>query len=146
MKKLNQVMFFAVGFYVISSDVLLNFFGYVYLPSCLFRALNLLLKISYWNEFTAEDSHQACSRFHSYPDRASGMDSHVVENRDTICSSYGSPPSSGAFTKIICKVISFFHRYGFFKTVSDSLLSILCLKICNYYCSGVYTTSQYRWS
>ncbi|XP_027774283.1 calmodulin-binding transcription activator 2 isoform X9 [Solanum pennellii] len=51
-------------------------------------------------EAESEDSHQACSRFHSYPDRASGMDSHLVENRDTISSSYGSPQSSG---EMVCQ-------------------------------------------
>lgn len=51
-------------------------------------------------EAESEDSHQACSRFHSYPDRASGVDSHLVENRDTICSSYGSPQSSVEYTSL----------------------------------------------
>ncbi|XP_015062177.1 calmodulin-binding transcription activator 2 isoform X1 [Solanum pennellii] len=51
-------------------------------------------------EAESEDSHQACSRFHSYPDRASGMDSHLVENRDTISSSYGSPQSSVEYTPL----------------------------------------------
>ncbi|CAN4110569.1 unnamed protein product [Withania somnifera] len=51
-------------------------------------------------EAESEDSHQACSRFHSYPDRASGMDSHLVENRDTTCSSYGSPQSSVEYTSL----------------------------------------------
>ncbi|XP_059313745.1 calmodulin-binding transcription activator 2 isoform X3 [Lycium ferocissimum] len=33
-------------------------------------------------------------------DRASGMYSHLVENRDTICSSYGSPQSSVEYTSL----------------------------------------------
>ncbi|XP_059313744.1 calmodulin-binding transcription activator 2 isoform X2 [Lycium ferocissimum] len=51
-------------------------------------------------EAESEDSHQACSKFHSYSDRASGMYSHLVENRDTICSSYGSPQSSVEYTSL----------------------------------------------
>ncbi|KAF3657249.1 calmodulin-binding transcription activator 2 isoform X1 [Capsicum chacoense] len=51
-------------------------------------------------EAESEDNHHACSRFHSYPDRASGMDSHLVESRDTICSSYGSPQSSVEYTSL----------------------------------------------
>ncbi|CAN4107976.1 unnamed protein product [Withania somnifera] len=51
-------------------------------------------------EAESEDSHQACSRFHSYLDRASEMDSHLVENMDTISSSYGSPQSSVEYTSL----------------------------------------------
>lgn len=35
------------------------------------------------------------------------MDSHLVENRDTICSSYGSPQSSGALLRFYAKLLHF---------------------------------------
>nr|XP_009798948.1 PREDICTED: calmodulin-binding transcription activator 2-like isoform X2 [Nicotiana sylvestris] len=52
------------------------------------------------HEEAESDSHQACSKFQSYPERASGMDRHLVENRDAIYSSYGSPQSSVEYTSL----------------------------------------------
>lgn len=56
------------------------------------------------------------------------MDRHLVENRDAIYSSYGSPQSSGAYAKFLCEVIAFFHHCGFFKTVSYSFIVYFMFK------------------